>query len=96
MFGCEKVKQYDYIISNPPYFKIPKSDKRALVAKELVYGQPNIYSLFMGIAAKLLKENGELIFITPRSFAAGNYFKAFRQSFFNDVSVSNIHILSQK
>jgi adenine-specific DNA-methyltransferase len=50
----------------------------------------------MGIAAKLLKENGELIFITPRSFAAGNYFKAFRQSFFNDVSVSNIHIFESR
>nr|HPR59688.1 Eco57I restriction-modification methylase domain-containing protein [Prolixibacteraceae bacterium] len=62
----------------------------------LVYGQPNIYSLFMGVAAKLLKQDGELIFITPRSFAAGNYFKAFRQSFFNDVSISNIHIFESR
>ena len=96
LFGFENVNQYDYIISNPPYFKISKTDKRAIAAKELVYGQPNIYSLFMGVAAKLLKQNGELIFITPRSFAAGNYFKAFRQSFFNDVSISNIHIFESR
>lgn len=96
LFGFEKVNQYDYIISNPPYFKISKTDKRAIAAKELVYGQPNIYSLFMGVAAKLLKQDGELIFITPRSFAAGNYFKAFRQSFFNDVSISNIHIFESR
>lgn len=81
LFGFEDTTQYDYIISNPPYFKISKTDKRAIAAKELVYGQPNIYSLFMGVSAKLLKTDGELIFITPRSFAAGNYFKAFRQSF---------------
>lgn len=96
LFGFENVNKYDYIISNPPYFKISKNDKRAIAAKELVYGQPNIYSLFMGVAAKLLKENGELIFITPRSFAAGNYFKAFRKSFFNDVSISNIHIFESR
>jgi adenine-specific DNA-methyltransferase len=48
------------------------------------------------VAAKLLKQDGELIFITPRSFAAGNYFKAFRQSFFNDVSISNIHIFESR
>lgn len=50
----------------------------------------------MGISAKLLKPNGELIFITPRSFAAGNYFKAFRNSFFKNVSISNIHIFESR
>lgn len=96
LFGNENSKEYDYIISNPPYFKISKSDKRASLAKVLVYGQPNIYSIFLGLSAKLLKSDGELIFITPRSFAAGNYFKAFRQSFFNDVSISNIHIFESR
>lgn len=96
LFGTKNLKHFDYIISNPPYFKISKADKRASVAKELVYGQPNIYSIFMGLSAKLLKSNGELIFITPRSFAAGNYFKAFRQSFFNEVSISDIHIFESR
>jgi adenine-specific DNA-methyltransferase len=96
LFGTKNLKQFDYIISNPPYFKIQKADKRASVAKELVYGQPNIYSIFMGLSAKLLKSHGELIFIIPRSFAAGNYFKAFRQSFFNKVSISDIHIFESR
>jgi len=96
LFGNIIIEKYDYIISNPPYFKISKSDSRAQIARELVYGQPNIYSIFMGLAAKLLKPDGELIFITPRSFAAGNYFKAFRNSFFNDVSISNIHIFESR
>jgi len=96
LFRTANVKQFDYIISNPPYFKISKADKKASVAKELVYGQPNIYSIFMGLSAKLLKSHGELIFITPRSFAAGNYFKAFRQSFFNEVSISDIHIFESR
>ncbi len=96
LFDLIKYKNFDYIISNPPYFKIQKADTRASIAKELVYGQPNIYSIFMGLSAKLLKKNGELIFIIPRSFAAGNYFKAFRHSFFNNVSISDIHIFDSR
>jgi adenine-specific DNA-methyltransferase len=96
LFELKKSKKFDYIISNPPYFKISKADNRAIIADELVYGQPNIYSIFMGLSAKLLKPKGELIFITPRSFAAGNYFKAFRQSFFNNVSISDIHIFDSR
>jgi adenine-specific DNA-methyltransferase len=87
---------FDIIISNPPYFKLSKADKRVTVSKELVSGQPNIYSFFMGIASKLLSENGQLIFITPRSFASGNYFKAFRELFFNTVQIEKIHLFNSR
>jgi adenine-specific DNA-methyltransferase len=89
-------KDFDIIISNPPYFKLSKDDKRVIASQELVSGQPNIYSIFMGIAAKLLSENGELIFITPRSFASGNYFKAFRDLFFNTVQIDKIHLFNSR
>lgn len=85
-------ERFDLIISNPPYFKLAKDDEKTIAAKELVSGQPNIYSIFMGIAAKLLSVNGELVFITPRSFASGNYFKAFRELFFNTVQIDKIHL----
>lgn len=90
------VPNFDIIISNPPYFKISKDDRRTIAAQELVSGQPNIYSIFMGIAAKLLSEKGELIFITPRSFASGNYFKAFRELFFNTVQIEKIHLFNSR
>lgn len=89
-------KNFDLIISNPPYFKLSKDDMRVTVSQELVSGQPNIYSFFMGIASKLLSENGELIFITPRSFASGNYFKAFRELFFNTVQIEKIHLFNSR
>jgi len=88
--------KFDIVISNPPYFKLAKDDEKAIVAQELISGQPNIYSLFMGIASKLLKENGELIFITPRSFASGGYFKAFRKLFFNTVQIEKIHLFNSR
>jgi adenine-specific DNA-methyltransferase len=87
---------FDVIISNPPYFKLAKDDVKTIAAKELVSGQPNIYSIFMGIASKLLNENGELIFITPRSFASGNYFKAFRDLFFKTVQLDKIHLFNSR
>jgi len=89
-------EEFDVIICNPPYFKLSKGDLRAQSSQELVSGQPNIYSLFMGVASKLLKENGELVFITPRSFASGNYFKAFRKFFFNTVQLERIHLFDSR
>ncbi len=88
--------KFNIIISNPPYFKLSKNDSRTKAVPELVSGQPNIYSLFMGVAANLLTENGELIFITPRSFASGNYFRAFRNVFFNTVQIDKIHLFDSR
>jgi adenine-specific DNA-methyltransferase len=87
---------FDFIISNPPYFKISKDDPRARAAAKVVYGQPNIYALFMAISAKLLKNNGELIFITPRSYASGPYFKSFREFFFNEITPIQFHLFNSR
>lgn len=83
---------FDIIISNPPYFKLPIDDKRAIAAKAVVNGHPNIYAIFMAISARLLKEKGELIFITPRSYASGSYFKLFREYFFKIIEIDNVHL----
>lgn len=88
----ESINPFDIIISNPPYFKLPIDDTRAIAAKAVVNGHPNIYAIFMAIAAKLLKENGELIFITPRSYASGSYFKLFREFFFKVIELDNVHL----
>lgn len=89
-------EQYDIIVSNPPYFKLPKQDSRALAAKAVIYGQTNIYSIFLLLSAKLLKPGGKLIFITPRSFCSGNYFRMFREQFFNLIDISNIHLFDSR
>jgi adenine-specific DNA-methyltransferase len=84
-------EEYDVVISNPPYFKISKDDPRALACSRIVYGQPNIYALFMAISAGLLGKDGQILFITPRSFASGQYFKAFRKYFLSEISLQKIH-----
>ena len=87
---------YGLVISNPPYFKIGKDDPRAVAWASVVHGQPNIYALFMAISAELLSESGELVYIVPRSFASGPYFKRFRETFFQRVSPAAIHLFESR
>lgn len=88
--------EYDICIANPPYFKLQKTDIRSKAASSVVHGQPNIYALFMAISASILKENGELIFITPRSFTSGIYFRLFREKFFETMRPEHIHIFESR
>lgn len=88
--------RFDVAIGNPPYLKLPKSDPRAALATRVVHGQPNIYSLFMAVTADLLVERGELVFITPRSFTSGPYFRRFREIFFRDIRPEWIHAFSSR
>jgi len=91
-----QAEQFDYIISNPPYFKIQKDDPRAKACSFVVHGQPNIYALFMAVSAYLLKPQGQLIYITPRSFTAGPYFRLFREKFFEVVSPVQVHLFGSR
>ena len=88
--------QFDIVISNPPYFKLTKSDGRVKAAYSIVYGQPNIYSIFLYTAATLLDHNGQLVFITPRSFASGSYFRLFRDKFFSLVQLDTVHLFDSR
>ncbi len=95
-FDKVQPEQFDLIISNPPYFKLNKADARAQAAAFVVHGQPNIYSIFMSISAYMLKPEAELIYIVPRSFAAGPYFRLFRQRFFEIMLPEHIHLFGSR
>lgn len=85
-------KKYDYVISNPPYKKIGKSTNEASSMPDICYGSPNLYFLFMQMGVFNLKEEGELVFIVPRSWTSGAYFKKFREKFLNEVVLEHIHL----
>lgn len=87
---------FDAVISNPPYFKLTKADPRAAAVATAVYGQPNIYALFMAVGAALLREGGSFVFITPRSFASGPYFRRFRNVFFDKIRPTEVHVFSSR
>lgn len=88
--------RFDYIISNPPYFKLSRDDVHTRSCASIVDGQTNIYALFMAICSKMLAEGGQMIFITPRSFASGRYFQAFRDFLFRYVHIDLIHLFNTR
>lgn len=88
--------QFDIIISNPPYFKLNKKDLQISKFTDIISGQPNIYFLFMAISAKLLDKDGEMIFITPRSFCSGLYYSKFRKWLIKKVRFTNIHLFESR
>lgn len=92
----DQAPEYDLAIGNPPYLKIPKSDPRARIASSVVHGQPNLYALFMAVSASLLKPGGQMVFITPRSFASGPYFRLFREVFFSRMRPTLVHVFESR
>ena len=91
-----RTEGFDVVIANPPYFKIGKADPRAVAASTVVHGQPNIYALFMAVGAALLRAGGDFVFITPRSFASGPYFRRFRTVFFDMIRPTLIHVFGSR
>lgn len=87
---------YDFVILNPPYYKLNKDSPQVIELKNIVSGQPNIYPLFMALSAKLLKNGGQMTALTPRSYCSGSYFKAFREWFFKTVKPQKVHLFDSR
>jgi len=88
--------RFDAVVMNPPYFKVRKGSTYARLMSPVVHGQPNVYAFFLALAARHLKEGGELVAITPRSFCNGLYFRSFRQWFFSRVALDHIHLFESR
>lgn len=87
---------FDVVIMNPPYAKLPAaSHHRAVMAKQGVQA-PNIYAAFLGKGALLLREGGQLVAITPRSFMNGVYFEPFRAFFLRSMALDRIHVFDSR
>lgn len=84
-------------ISNPPFLKLnKKNDRRASIHAYAVHGQPNIYALFMAATARLTPASGGWCFITPRSWMAGQYFKAARQTMLRHLNIESLHAFESR
>jgi adenine-specific DNA-methyltransferase len=96
LFSRSNLNYYDFVIANPPYYKLNKAVPQSKVMSDFIEGQPNIYALFIALATSMTATNGELVFITPRSFCSGLYFKKFREWFLNSVNLDAIHIFNSR
>jgi len=85
------LKHYDLVISNPPYYKLNIDSYKSEIMADFVFGQPNIYSFFVILATMMLKENGQFVYITPRSFCSGLYYKKMRKWLLENTCITKIH-----
>lgn len=85
-------EKFDMVIGNPPYMKIPKDAPEAKAMPAVCYGAPNMYFLFSAMGLFNLKSMGEMVYIIPRSWTSGAYFKQFRQRFLHDGALEHIHL----
>lgn len=85
-------QKYDLIIGNPPYKKIGKDAPEASAMKDVCYGAPNLYALFAAMGVFNMVEGAEMVYIIPRSWTSGAYFKAFRKRLFESCSLEHIHL----
>lgn len=92
----EDKNKYDYVIGNPPYQKIAKDAQEALAMPVVCYGAPNMYFLFWTMGIYNLKENQELVYIIPRSWTSGAYFKKFRDYLFDHCVITDIHLFESR
>ena len=84
--------KFDMVIGNPPYMKIAKDAPEATAMPDVCYGAPNLYFLFAAMSMFNLKAGGEMVYIIPRSWTSGAYFKQFRKRFFEEGALEHIHL----
>lgn len=59
---------------------------------DICYGAPNLYFLFAEMSMFNLKEDGEMVYIIPRSWTSGAYFRQFRKRFLEEGVLEHIHL----
>lgn len=90
-------RRYSIILGNPPYFKLNSKMMKDIEGYEdIIYGQPNIYTLFMYWAIQHLKEDGIMSLIIPQSIRSGLYFKNIRAKIKNMRIKSLVNIGSRQ
>lgn len=89
--GWKINSEYSHVIMNPPYKKLNVGTSDYIHLKELGVETTNYYSAFLSISILLLKQEGLLVAIIPRSFCNGKYFLNFRKLILKKTKILHIH-----
>ncbi|MGH8984308.1 MAG: Eco57I restriction-modification methylase domain-containing protein [Acidimicrobiia bacterium] len=94
--SCLGQRPYNCAILNPPYRKIRVGSDARDACRVLGFEVSNLYAAFVGATVQVLEEGGELVAITPRSFANGPYFRDFRRFLLDSVSLRRLHVFDSR
>ena len=90
------LEKFTHIILNPPYKKINTSSKTYAALSKANLQTVNMYAAFISISSELLVGNGQMTFISPRSFCNGVYFQQFRKNFLETMTIKRIHLFDSR
>ncbi|MFE5759813.1 Eco57I restriction-modification methylase domain-containing protein [Streptomyces massasporeus] len=93
---AEPPEPFDLVIMNPPYKKLAASSRERKLVASVCTETSNLYSAFMALGVHLLRPGGQLVAITPRSFANGPYFRLFRQYFLDRMHLDRVHVFGAR
>lgn len=96
LFRSDSAERFTHVIMNPPYHKIRSNSDYRKKLSSVQIETSNLYTAFMALAILLLKPEGQLVAIVPRSFCNGPYFRSFRHLFNRFMSFRKIHVFASR
>jgi adenine-specific DNA-methyltransferase len=88
--------EFTTAILNPPYRKIRSDSQSRNLLRKAGIETGNLYSAFLALTIGLLRDGGEFVAISPRSFCNGPYFREFRRWLLQRVRLRGIHIFETR
>jgi adenine-specific DNA-methyltransferase len=89
-------RRFTHAILNPPYKKINSSSEHRHFLRQAGIETVNLYSAFVALALALLKSNGQLVAIIPRSFCNGPYYRPFREFVLHHAALHQLHLFASR
>jgi hypothetical protein len=93
--ACQSLRgpgRFTHAILNPPYKKINSASEHRSILRQAGIETVNLYSAFVALALALMKSNGQLVAIIPRSFCNGPYYRPFREFLLHHAALRHIHL----
>ncbi|RKN74584.1 SAM-dependent DNA methyltransferase [Streptomyces klenkii] len=95
LFGEDR-GPFDLVVMNPPYKKLAANSRERMAVTAACTETSNLYSAFLALGIHLLAPGGQLVAITPRSFANGPYFRPFRKYLLDRIHIDRIHLFEAR
>lgn len=88
--------RFTHAIINPPYKKISSISAHRLLLRQVGIETVNLYTAFLALTILLMKDQGQIVAIIPRSFCNGTYYKPFRELMLKNCSIEHIHVFESR
>lgn len=87
---------FTHAILNPPYKKIRSDSVHREQLRIAGIETVNLYAAFVALSILLLRPDGQIVAIIPRSFCNGPYYLPFRRLLLEETAIKQIHLFTAR